>query len=246
MTLYLTSVTQVLNDLGQEYAELTDAVVEDQAMKAEAFVFKYTSIYPIMNASNAFNIQYTGSATTVTYAKSGATITITVDGTPTTYDVTAAANDTLAELVAVLDAVADFTVTITSSDLNSVSSSLLNDVAATDIKTAVYIAQYTPTTFATDEWTLAEMIAAATDLGASYCIAKILGIQPTGLDYKIGTTEISKANMARNLLKIAYFFKNMAKEHLDNISDGPVRVKDARTIRPASASSDVSMASYLT
>ena len=79
-------------------------------------------------------------------------------------------------------------------------------------------------------------MAAAEDFAVSYCIAKILTIEATGMDYKIGQMEVSKEALSRSLLKIMFSYKNTAKEHLENISDGPKRPRNAYLMKPSSSS----------
>jgi len=108
MTLYLTSVALIKNNLGADYPELNDASIEAMAVKAEAYVYYYTGIAPSVTNPNGITITYSGAGTTVTLDIADDTLTLTVDSTPTAIDLTATANNTLTKLVAVIDAVADF------------------------------------------------------------------------------------------------------------------------------------------
>jgi hypothetical protein len=243
MTLYLTSAALVKNNLGADYPELTDESIEAMAVKAEAFVFYYTQISPVVTNPNGITITYSGAGTTVTLDIADVddvrTLTLTVDGTPTALDLTATANNTLTKLIAVIDALADFSCVLADGATGSTSSSSLNDVEAQDLIAEAYTATYRTYSFPTNSETLGEMMAAAEDLAVSYCIAKILTIEATGMDYKIGQMEVSKEALSRALIKIMFSYKNSAKEHLENISDGPKRPRNAYLMKPTSSSTNV-------
>lgn len=243
MTLYLTSAALVKNNLGADYPELTDASIEAMAVKAEAYVFYYTQISPSIENPNGIMITYSGAGTTVTLDIADVddvrTLTLTVDSTPTAIDLTATANNTLTKLAAVIDALADFSCVLADGATGSTSSSSLNDVEAQDLVAEAYTATYSTYSFPTDSQTLGEMMAAAEDLAVSYCIAKILTIEATGMDYKIGQMEVSKEALSRALMKIMFSYKNTAKDHLENISDGPKRPRNAYLMKPTSSADNV-------
>lgn len=243
MTLYLTSAALVKNNLGADYPELTDESIEAMAVKAEAFVFYYTQISPVVTNPNGITITYSGAGTTVTLDIADVddvkTLTLTVDGTPTALDLTATANNTLTKLIAVIDALADFSCVLADGATGSTSSSSLNDVEAQDLIAEAYTATYETYSFPTDSETLGEMMAAAEDLSVSYCIAKILMIEANGMDYKLGQMEVSKEPLANGLRKNMFAYRNWAKEHLENISDGPKRPRKAYLMRPSSSSTNV-------
>lgn len=239
MTLYLTSVALVKNNLGADYPELSDASIEAMAVKAEAYVYYYTGIAPSVTNPNGITITYSGAGTTVTLDIADGTLTLTVDAVETEIDLTATANNTLTKLVAVIDAVADFTCTLATGADGSTASTALDDVEAQDLISAAYTATYETYSFPTDSITLGEMMAAAEDLAVSYCIAKILTIEATGMDYKIGQMEVSKEALSRSLLKIMFSYRNTAKDHLENISDGPKRPRNAYLMKPTSSSTNV-------
>lgn len=243
MTLYLTSAALVKNNLGADYPELNDASIEALAQKAEAYVFYYTQIYPVTTATNGITITYSGAGTAVTLDIADVddvrTLTLTVDAVATEIDLTATANNTLSKLAAVIDALADFTCELAEGADGDTDSSLLSDVDAQDLIAAAYTATYPVYSFPTDEMTLGEMMAAAEDYAVYYCIAKILTIEATGMDYKLGQMEVSKEGLSNSLRKTMFAFKNSAKDHLENISDGPKRPRKAYLMKPASSSTNV-------
>ena len=243
MTLYLTSVALIKNNLGADYPELTDASIEAMAIKAEAYVYYYTGIAPSVTNPNGITITYSGAGSAVTLDIADVddvrTLTLTVDSTPTAIDLTATANNTLTKLAAVIDALADFSCALATGATGSTSSESLNDVESQDLIAEAYTATYRTYSFPTDSNTLGEMMAAAEDLAVSYCIAKILTIEATGMDYKIGQMEVSKEALSRALIKIMFSYKNSAKDHLENISDGPKRPRNAYLMKPTSSSTNV-------
>lgn len=243
MTLYLTSVALVKNNLGADYPELNDASIEAMAVKAEAYVYYYTGIAPSVTNPNGITITYSGAGSAVTLDIADVddvrTLTLTVDSTPTAIDLTATANNTLTKLAAVIDALADFSCALATGADGSTASTALDDVEAQDLISAAYTATYETYSFPTDSNTLGEMMAAAEDLAVSYCIAKILTIEATGMDYKIGQMEVSKEALSRALIKIMFSYKNSAKDHLENISDGPKRPRNAYLMKPTSSSTNV-------
>jgi len=243
MTLYLTSAALIKNNLGADYPELNDASIEAMAVKAEAFVFYYTQISPVTADVNGIVITYSGAGTAVTLDIADVddvrTLTLTVDAVETAIDLTATATNTLTKLAAVIDAIADFTCTVATEATASTSSSSLNDVSAQDLLAEAYTATYGTYSFPTDSQTLGEMMAAAEDFAVSYCIAKILTIEATGMDYEIGQMKVSKEALSRSLLKIMFSYRNTAKEHLENISDGPKRPRNAYLMKSASSSTNV-------
>lgn len=243
MTLYLTSVALIKNNLGADYPELTDASIEAMAIKAEAYVYYYTGIAPSVTNPNGITITYSGAGSAVTLDIADVddvrTLTLTVDSTPTAIDLTATANNTLTKLAAVIDALADFSCALATGADGSTASTALDDVEAQDLISAAYTATYETYSFPTDSNTLGEMMAAAEDLAVSYCIAKILTIEATGMDYKIGQMEVSKEALSRALIKIMFSYKNSAKDHLENISDGPKRPRNAYLMKPTSSSTNV-------
>ena len=239
MTLYLTSAALVKNNLGADYPELTDESIEAMAVKAEAYVFYYTQISPVVTNPNGITITYSGAGTTVTLDIADDTLTLTVDAVETELDLTATANNTLTKLVAVIEALTDFTCTLATGADGSTASTALDDVEAQDLIAEAYTATYETYSFPTDSNTLGEMMAAAEDLAVSYCIAKILTIEATGMDYKIGQMEVSKEALSRALIKIMFSYKNSAKDHLENISDGPKRPRNAYLMKPTSSSTNV-------
>jgi hypothetical protein len=239
MTLYLTSVALIKNNLGADYPELNDASIEAMAVKAEAFVFYYTQISPSISNPNGITITYSGAGSAVTLDIADDTLTLTVDAVETELDLTATANNTLTKLVAVIEALTDFTCTLATGADGSTASTALDDVEAQDLISAAYTATYRTYSFPTDSNTLREMMAAAEDLAVSYCIAKILTIEATGMDYKIGQMEVSKEALSRALIKIMFSYKNSAKDHLENISDGPKRPRNAYLMKPTSSSTNV-------
>lgn len=239
MTLYLTSVALIKNNLGADYPELNDASIEAMAVKAEAYVYYYTGIAPSVTHPNGITITYSGAGTLVTLDIADGTLTLTVDAVETELDLTATANNTLTKLVAVIEALTDFTCTLATGADGSTASTALDDVEAQDLISAAYTATYETYSFPTDSNTLGEMMAAAEDLAVSYCIAKILTIEATGMDYKIGQMEVSKEALSRALIKIMFSYKNSAKDHLENISDGPKRPRNAYLMKPTSSSTNV-------
>lgn len=243
MTLYLTSVALIKNNLGADYPELTDASIEAMAIKAEAYVYYYTGIAPSVTNPNGITITYSGAGSAVTLDIADVddvrTLTLTVDSTPTAIDLTATANNTLTKLAAVIDALADFSCALATGATGSTSSESLNDVESQDLIAEAYTATYSTYSFPTDSQTLGEMMAAAEDLAVSYCIAKILTIEATGMDYKIGQMEVSKEALSRALLKLMFSYKNTAKDHLENISDGPKRPRNAYLMKPTSSADNV-------
>jgi hypothetical protein len=239
MTLYLTSAALIKNNLGADYPELNDASIEAMAVKAEAYVFYYTQISPSISNPNGITITYSGAGAAVTLDIADDTLTLTVDAVETELDLTATANNTLTKLVAVIDAIADFSCELATGADGSTASTALDDVEAQDLISAAYTATYETYSFPTDSNTLGEMMAAAEDLAVSYCIAKILTIEATGMDYKIGQMEVSKEALSRALIKIMFSYKNSAKDHLENISDGPKRPRNAYLMKPTSSSTNV-------
>lgn len=243
MTLYLTSAALIKNNLGADYPELTDESIEAMAVKAEAYVFYYTQISPVTETKNGIVITYSGAGTAVTLDVADVddvrTLTLTVDAVETAIDLTAAANNTLTKLAAVIAAISDFACTLDAAADGSTSSSYLDDVEAQDLIAAAYTATYSTYSFPTDSATLGEMMAAAEDLGVSYCIAKILTIEASGMDYKLGQMEVSKEALSRALTKLMFSYKNSAKDHLENISDGPKRPRNAYLMKPTTSSDNV-------
>lgn len=239
MTLYLTSAALIKNNLGANYPELTDASIEALAVKAEAYVFYYTQIYPSTETANGITITYTGSGSTVTYAKTDKTLTLTVNGSATEIDLTSNANNTLTKLVSVIDALADFSCTLATGADGNTDSNMLSEVSGQDLLTSPYTATYLRYSFPTDSMTLGEMMAAAEDLAVSYCIGKILTIEASGMDYKLGQMEVSKEALSRALTKLMFAYKNSAKDHLENISDGPKRPRSAYIMKPTTSSDSV-------
>ena len=240
MTLYLTSAALVKNNLGADYPELADPSIEAMAVKAESFVFYYTQISPATQTVNGITVEYTGAGTAVALDIADVddvrTLTLTVDAVETAIDLTAEANNTLTKLIAVIDAIADFTCTLATGAEGSTASENLNLVEDQDITSEAYTATYSTYSFPTDSQTLGEMMAAAEDLAVSYCIAKILTIEATGMDYKIGQMEVSKEGLSNSLRKSMFAYRNWAKEHLENISDGPKRPRKAYLMKPVSSS----------
>jgi hypothetical protein len=238
MTLYLTSAARVKNNLGADYPELTDASIEAMAVKAEYFVFYYTQISPVTSNVDGITITYSGAGTAVTLDVDVRTLTLTVDAVATEIDLTATENNTLTKLITVIDAVADFACVLATGAEGSTSSSSLNDVEAQDLLAEAYTATYGTYSFPTDSQTLGEMMAAAEDLAVSYCVAKILMIETNGMDYKLGQMEVSKEGLSNSLRKSMFAYRNWAKEHLENISDGPKRPRKAYLMKPVSSSTD--------
>lgn len=242
MTLYLTSAALIKNNIGADYPELSDASIEAMAVKAEAYVFYYTQIYPVTQNVNGIVIEYEGEGTEVILSiadvNEARTLTLTVDDVPTAIDLTEEENNTLTKLAAALDAIADFSCELATEAAGQTSSTNLNLVESQNITSDPYTATYETYSFPTDVVTLGEMMAAAEDFAVSYCIAKILTIEATGMDYKLGQMEVSKEALSRSLLKIMFSYKNSAKDHLENISDGPKRPRSAYLIRPKSFSSN--------
>jgi len=93
--------------------------------------------------AEAFRIQYTGSQSSATMYIENSVLTLTIGTSTTTYALTNASYDTLAELVTALDAVTDVVCSLVAA--GTTSSSLLNDISKdykADIKTYIYTAGY--------------------------------------------------------------------------------------------------------
>lgn len=95
-------------------------------------------------AENAFSLVYTGEEATATVAVAANTLTYVI-GTaePVSYDLTNASYNTIAKVVAALDAVDGLTCTLATGAINTNTGITLNNLTATSIKTALNL-KYTP------------------------------------------------------------------------------------------------------
>ena len=250
-TLYLTSPTLILARMGTDYPELDDTTLEILAYDAETEVYLYTGIYPNVTEKDtkaAFTIRYKGSADTVTLTIDNTTtntLTVTIDGVDTTKDLTEAANDTLTEIVAVLDAISGITCTIDSDATGTDVSTTLQDLTDVDIKTVTYTVEYMPTAdddlcpdevdWSTDVITYRGMVGAANAYATCFALAKVLNIDISSMNYKIALLEVAKDSASRNMLKMVFFYKNVAEGMLDKISSTPKRRRRAYIISPTSS-----------
>jgi len=246
--LYLTSPTLILARMGTDYPELDDTTLEILAYDAETEVYGYTGIYPNITEKDtkaAFTIRYRGSADTATLTIDNTTtntLTLTIDGVDTAKDLTHADNDTLTEIVAVLEAIDNVTCTIDSDATGTDVSTTLEDLDAVDIKAATYTVEYMPTDdteecpdeidWSTDVITYRLMVGAANAFATSFALAKVLGIDIQSTNYKIALLEVAKDSASRNMLKMVFFYRNIAKEMLDKISSTPRRRRRAYLISP--------------
>lgn len=95
-------------------------------------------------AENAFSLVYTGEEATATVAVAANTLTYVIGtGEPVSYDLTNASYNTIAKVVAALDAVEGLTCTLATGAVNTNTGITLNNLTATSIKTALNL-KYTP------------------------------------------------------------------------------------------------------
>lgn len=259
--LYLTSPALILARMGTDYPELDDTTLEILAYDAETDVYGYTGIYPTITEKTtkaAFTITYRLAAPTATLTIDNTTtntLTLTIDGVDTVYDLTAAANDTLAKLVAVLDAVSGIICTIDADATTDQDSAGLQDLTAVDIKATVQTAEYMPynpdeecpdeITWSTDVITYRLMVGAANAFATSAALAKVLGIDISATNYKIALLEVQKDSASRNLLKMVFYYRNIAKEMLDKISSTPKRRRRAYLVSPNTTTATADYYPYL-
>lgn len=125
-------------------------------------------------AENAFTLTYTGEEETATVAVAANTLTYVI-GTaePVSYDLTNESYNTIAKVVAALDAVDGLTCTLATGAVNTNTGTTLNNLTATSIKTALAL-KYTPANLTWDLTnasynTLAEIIAALEALDLYTC-----------------------------------------------------------------------------
>lgn len=261
MTLYLTSPSLVLARMGTDYPELDDSTLEILAYDAETEVYGYTGIYPTITEKNtkaAFTITYRLAALTATLTIDNTTtntLTLTIDGVDTTKDLTAAANDTIAELVAILDAIDGIICTIDTDATTDQDSAGLQDLDAVNIKSEVQTVEYMPydadevcpdlVEWTTDVITYRLMVGAANAYATSAALAKVLGIDISATNYKVALLEVQKDSASRNLLKMVFFYRNIAKEMLDKISSTPRRRRRAYLVSPNTSTSTADYYPYL-
>lgn len=259
--LYLTSPSLVLARMGTDYPELDDSTLEILAYDAETEVYGYTGIYPTITEKNtkaAFTITYRLAAPTATLTIDNTTtntLTLTIDGVDTTKDLTAAANDTIAELVAVLDAIDGIICTIDSDATTDQDSTGLQDLDAVNIKSEVQTVEYMPydadevcpdlVEWTTDVITYRLMVGAANAYATSAALAKVLGIDISATNYKVALLEVQKDSASRNLLKMVFFYRNIAKEMLDKISSTPRRRRRAYLVSPNTSTATADYYPYL-
>lgn len=259
--LYLTSPSLVLARMGTDYPELDDSTLEILAYDAETEVYGYTGIYPTITEKNtkaAFTITYRLAAPTATLTIDNTTtntLTLTIDGVDTTKDLTDAANDTIAELVAVLDAIDGIICTIDSDATTDQDSAGLQDLDAVNIKSEVQTVEYMPydadevcpdlVEWTTDVITYRLMVGAANAYATSAALAKVLGIDISATNYKVALLEVQKDSASRNLLKMVFFYRNIAKEMLDKISSTPRRRRRAYLVSPNTSTSSADYYPYL-
>jgi len=234
--------------MGTDYPELDDATLEILSYDAETEVYGYTGIYPNITENDtkpAFTIRYRGSADTATLTIDNTTtntLTVTIDGVDTEKDLTDGANDTLTEIVAVLEAIDNITCTIDTDATGTDLSTTLQDADVVDIKATTYTARYMPTDdteecpdtvdWSTDVITYRLMVGASNAFATSFALAKVLGIDIQATNYKIALLEVAKDSASRNMLKMVFFYRNVAKEMLDKISSTPKRRRRAYLISP--------------
>jgi hypothetical protein len=234
--------------MGTDYPELDDATLEILSYDAETEVYGYTGIYPNITENDtkpAFTIRYRGSADTAVLTIDNADtqiLTVDIDGVGTPYDLTDGANDTIAELVAVLEAIDNITCTIDDDATTTEDTLMLQDVSQLDIKGATQTIEYMPTDdteecpdtvdWSTDVITYRLMVGAANAFATSFALAKVLGIDIQATNYKIALLEVAKDSASRNMLKMVFFYRNVAKEMLDKISSTPKRRRRAYLISP--------------
>ena len=261
MTLYLTSPSLVLARMGTDYPELDDATLEILAYDAETEVYGYTGIYPTITEKDekaAFTITYRLAAPTATLTIDNTTtntLTLTIDGVDTTKDLTDAANDTIAELVAILDAIDGIICTIDADATTDQDSAGLKDLTAVNIKSEVQTVEYMPydadeecpdlVEWTTDVITYRLMVGAANAYATSAALAKVLGIDISATNYKVALLEVQKDSASRNLLKMVFFYRNIAKEMLDKISSTPRRRRRAYLVSPNTTTATADYYPYL-
>ena len=259
--LYLTSPTLILARMGTDYPELDDTTLEILAYDAETEVYGYTGIYPTITEKDtkaAFTIRYRGSADTATLTidnTTANTLTVTVDGVDTVKGLIATATDTISELVAVLEAIDNITCTIDADATETDLTTTLQDLNAVDIKTTTYTVEYMPTddtedcpddvSWATDAITYRLMVGAANAYATSAALAKVLGIDISATNYKIALLEVQKDSASRNLLKMVFYYRNIAKEMLDKISSTPKRRRRAYLVSPNTTTATADYYPYL-
>jgi hypothetical protein len=259
--LYLTSPTLILARMGTDYPELDDTTLEILAYDAETDVYGYTGIYPTITEKTTkqhlqshTDLQHPTATLTIDNTTTN-TLTLTIDGVDDVYDLTAAANDTLAELVAVLDAIDGIICTIDADATTDQDSAGLQDLAAVDIKATVQTAEYMPydpdevcpdeITWSTDVITYRLMVGAANAFATSAALAKVLGIDISATNYKIALLEVQKDSASRNLLKMVFYYRNIAKEMLDKISSTPKRRRRAYLVSPNTSTATADYYPYL-
>lgn len=246
--LYLTSPTLILARMGTDYPELDNTTLEILAYDAETEVYGYTGIYPTITEKDtkaAFTITYRLAAPTATLTIDNTTtntLTLTIDGVDDVYDLTAEANDTITELVTVLDAVSGIICTIDADATTDQDSAGLQDLDAVNIKSEVQTVEYMPydadeecpdeISWTTDAITYRLMVGAANAYATSAALAKVLGIDISATNYKVALLEVAKDSASRNLLKMVFFYRNIAKEMLDKISSTPRRRRRAYMVTP--------------
>jgi len=94
---------------------------------------------------HAFSISYTPTAEeTATITIDATKVILTIDGTPTNYAFADGDKDTIAKMVAVLDAVSGISCTIDAGATGASNSNLLDAMEATDLVAAAVTATYTP------------------------------------------------------------------------------------------------------
>ena len=98
---------------------------------------------------------------------------------------------------------------------------------------------------ATDVITYRLMVGAANAYATSAALAKVLGIDISATNYKVALLEVQKDSASRNLLKMVFFYRNIAKEMLDKISSTPRRRRRAYLVSPNTTTATADYYPYL-
>jgi hypothetical protein len=97
----------------------------------------------------------------------------------------------------------------------------------------------------TDVITYRLMVGAANAYATSAALAKVLGIDISATNYKVALLEVQKDSASRNLLKMVFFYRNIAKEMLDKISSTPRRRRRAYLVSPNTTTATADYYPYL-
>ena len=91
--------------------------------------------------------------------------------------------------------------------------------------------------FYCDQGTLDVMQVAARWKALANCVAKILNIEGSNIEFKLAELSVSKEPATQALLKLYYMAEHQCDKYLGLISEGPKRIRGATVILPASANS---------